>query len=452
MPTVVERLGEFLNSHAENGVPAEAIHEAKRLLLNQLKASVGASQQPVVRLLSAQAPPPPADGRSARMLWLGGSTTPAHAAMVNGALFEVLDFHDTYIPTYLHAVSAIAPAVLAAAEAGHQTGAEVLGALALGVEAELACAEILMPTGYFRGFVPLGLVGGVGAAAACAVLGRLDESQTRHALAVAMCTAGGVYASVGSMTLPYITALQARNGLEACQMAQAGLEGPITAFEGDKGMLESYSDEKAEKIDGVLSELGSTWRIHGQSYKTMPTETITHAPLECTLELLGRASGRRVDAMRFGVCPIVVSIADERFERFGIPSSDLEARFDLRFCVAAAWIRGRFTLAEMAPDAYEDNEILDLRRRVELVADQNRPTFDGCWLEIRYTDGSTDRVNIDAFAGTVANPLSDGRLRDVFVATASEVLDPSRADQIADAVWGLSSAADVGEMTSLCVL
>ena len=156
--------------------------------------------------------------------------------------------------------------------------------------------------------------------------------------------------------------------------------------------------------------------------------------------------------MRFGVCPIVVSIADERFERFGIPSSDLEARFDLRFCVAAAWIRGRFTLAEMAPDAYEDNEILDLRRRVELVADQNRPTFDGCWLEIRYTDGSTDRVNIDAFAGTVANPLSDGRLRDVFVATASEVLDPSRADQIADAVWGLSSAADVGEMTSLCVL
>lgn len=452
MPTVVERLADFLHRHVDDGLPPAAVHESQRLLLNQLKASVAAGDQPVVRLLADRAPGPGAGGHNARMLWIGRPTTASHAAMVNGALFEVLDFHDTYIPTYLHAVSAVAAAVLAAAESGRQTGAEVLGALTLGIEAELACAEILMPTGYYRGFVPLGLVGGVGAAAACAVLSRLDRQRTCNALAVAMCTAGGVYASVGSMTLPYITALQARNGLEAAQMAEAGLEGPITAFEGDKGMLESYSDEPAEKIDNVLGALGTTWRIHGQSYKTMPTETITHGPLECTLDVLSRAAGRTVETMRFGVSPIVVSIADERFERFGLPTSELQARFDLRFCVAAAWLRGRFTLAEMAPDAYRDGEVLELRARVELVADESRATFDGCWLEVRYTDGSTDRVNIDAFAGTVANPLSDERLCQVFDATASGLLPPDRVSAIINAVWDLPSASDISGLIALCTL
>ena len=39
--------------------------------------------------------------------------------------------------------------------------------------------------------------------------------------------------------------------------------------------------------------------------------------------------------MRFAVTPIVAKIADERRERFGNPSSELTARFDMRYCAAA---------------------------------------------------------------------------------------------------------------------
>src|SRR5713226_5546084 len=292
--TVAGQLATFLTGHAERGVPAPERHEAARLVLNQLKASVGAADQPVVTILHdwIAASPPGAD--SACVLWLGTQTSPEHAAMVNGAMFEVLDFHDTYIPTYLHAVSGVLPAALAMAEVGGCTGLDFLNALALGIEAELACATVLMPTGYYRGFVPLGLVGGVGAAAACAVLGQLDRERTRNALALAMCTASGAYESVGSMALPYVTALTTRNGLNAYQLAAAGLDAPASAFEGDKGMLSCYSDEPAAKIDEIIASLGKTWRIHGQSYKTMPTETITHAPLECALALRARAGDREV--------------------------------------------------------------------------------------------------------------------------------------------------------------
>ena len=49
--TVAERLVAFAREHAGGGVPADVRHEAKRLLLNQLKASVGATDHEVVRIL-----------------------------------------------------------------------------------------------------------------------------------------------------------------------------------------------------------------------------------------------------------------------------------------------------------------------------------------------------------------------------------------------------------------
>lgn len=450
--TVAERLTQFLRKYRDAGLPAEPVHEAKRLLLNQLKASVGAADQDLVRILCDYAPKTGLPGDAAHVLWRGTETTTEYAAMINGALFEVLDFHDTYIPTYLHAVSGILPAVLAAAERDEASGAQVLNALALGIEVELACAEILMPTAYFRGFIPLGLVGGVGAAAGCAVLADLDDAATCTAISLAMSTAGGTYATVGSMGLPYVTGWTARNGLASSDLAARGITAPVTAFEGDKGMLESYSNESPDKIDGILGELGTRWRIHGQSFKTMPTETITHGPLECALALLSRAEGRDLERLVFGVSPIVVKIADERFERFGTPSSELEARFDLRFCVAAAWLRGHFTLAEMQETAYTDRHILALRDKVELVADEAQETFDGAWGEVSYADGSSDRIAISAFAGTVAKPLTDDELVAVFHTAADGFIERAKVDDIARVVWALDLAPDTSELTALLVL
>ena len=240
--------------------------------------------------------------------------------------------------------------------------------------------------------------------------------------------------------------------LGAAQLAQRGLDAPATAFEGDKGMLESYSDEPREKFEEVLASLGKTWRIHGQSYKSVPTETITHAPIECALQLLERAEGRQVQRMRFGVQPIVVEICDERMERFGDPHSELTARFDLCFCAAAAWHRGRFTLDEMREPAYRDPEILALRSRTELVPDDTRESFDGCSLEIEFTDGSTESTRVDAFLGSPGRRMTDDELSAIFREVAGDRLPTSRIDEILDGVWNLDKAADVSGLMALLKL
>lgn len=449
--SVSERLCDFAARWRAAGPPPEVLHEAKRLVLNQLKASVGATTHPAIRILhdwsTASGGHP-----QAHVLWFGTPATAAQAAVVNGALFEVLDFHDTYIPTYMHAVSAVLPALLASAEQHRNDGRGFLHALALGLEIELACATMLMPTGYYRGYVPAGLVGGVGAAAACSILAGLDATRMRHALGLAMTTAFGLYESVGSMALSYITGATARSGLGAFELAQRGFDAPRTAFEGEKGMFVTHTDEDASKIAGVLDSLGENWRIFGQSYKTIPTETITHGPVECALALRARAGARVIERMRFAVEPIVVKIADERRERFGNPDSELTARFDLRFCAAAAWVRGRFTLDEMRERAYTDASILELRSRVELLPDPARKSFDGCSLEVLYTDGSRDSIVVDNFLGSPGRRMTDAQLADVFRSAADGLLPAARIEALLEAVWNLDQAEGVAQLVGLARL
>jgi 2-methylcitrate dehydratase PrpD len=450
MSTVSERLVAFVREWRSRGLPPPVLHEANRLLINQLKASVGAIDHPAVAILHRWAKAyAPAAGAGAHVIWLGGTLAPEQACVVNGALFEVLDFNETYIPTFQHAVSGVLPAILAEGEALGSSGRAVLEALALGVEAELAVATILMPTGYFRGFIPGGLTGAVGGAVACAILGDASDEGMRNAIGLAMNAGHGFYQSAGSMALPYVMGMTARNGLTAWHLAKLGMDAPPAAFEGDKGMLSSYSNESPEKIETVLAELGAVWRIHGQSYKTVPTETITHGPIECVFEILKRAGGREPRRLSFKVAPIVVQIAMERAARFGTPSNDLEAKFDLRHCAAAAWVRGRFTLAEMREAAFTDPAIIDLRARCELLPDERQKTFDGAGLEVEFIDGSTESVFIPNFRGTPGNPMSDAELSSVFRLSAAETLTPAQADAVLDSAWGLMSAPDIRPFMAL---
>lgn len=447
--TISGRLVTFMRGALTAGLPADVRHEAKRLLLNQLKASVGATDQDAVTLLHDWAVEEAQGGTGAHVHWLGTDLPPALAAMVNGALYEVLDFHDTYIPCFMHAVSGVLPAVLAQAEAGGHSGRDLITALAIGLEVELAVARILMPTGYYRGMVPAGLTGGVGAAAACAVLIGLTDAQTQHALGIAMCTPAGIYEAAGSHTLAYITGIAARSGLQAATLARRGFTAPPTAFEGDQGMFVTHCDEDKAKIDGVIGSLGQEWRIFGQTYKVVPTETITHGPVECALNILSRARGRTIDRMDFKVQEIVVKIADGRKERFGRPSSVGQATFDLRHCAAAAWLHGRFTTAETAEPCYTDPAVIALSDKIYLEADPARPTFEGCSLTVTFTDGSHEYHNVDNFLGTPGARVPDAKLTDLLEQYGAPMLPPGRARAIADAIWALDEAPSIDALVAL---
>ncbi|MFT7287948.1 MAG: 2-methylcitrate dehydratase PrpD [Halieaceae bacterium] len=84
--SVSERLIDFALEWKGRGLPADVTHEAKRLLLNQLKTSVGAAQTDTVRILHQSIAAPPVEQNPAHVIWLGTETTAEDASLVNGAL------------------------------------------------------------------------------------------------------------------------------------------------------------------------------------------------------------------------------------------------------------------------------------------------------------------------------------------------------------------------------
>jgi 2-methylcitrate dehydratase PrpD len=173
-PILAERLTDFVCAWRQADPGEALLHEAKRLLLNQLKASAEASQQPAgIRLLAQAARTAGSEGAGAHLWWSGLLLTPEQAALFNGQLLSLLDFGDTHLPTLGHFTGAILPGLLAQAEIGRRSGDRLLTALVVGLEVAINCSMVPQDAS-----VPLKL----GAAAARCTLQRLDRAATAAAL------------------------------------------------------------------------------------------------------------------------------------------------------------------------------------------------------------------------------------------------------------------------------
>ncbi|MYI19489.1 MAG: MmgE/PrpD family protein, partial [Acidimicrobiia bacterium] len=435
--TATGRLAGFLAGMGTERLPGEVEHQARRLVLNAAAASVAGHDHPAIGRLREWAIDGAATG-AARLLWHGDRTSGDRASLVNGAMLEVLDFNETHIEAFVHPTAPVWPAVQATAELSAASLADALTATALGIEVELAVATMLMPGHYERGFNPAVAAGAVGAAAGCSVILGLDAERTADALGLAALGGAGPLEVLGTDVHPYRIGDAARSGYTAADLARRGFTAPPTAIDGEYGLLVTVAERDPDRIEDALGSLGDEWRICGPiAFKRYPTETISQAPLDCTLDLRGRTPPEkrsRVASMTFAVAPLVAEVNRSRRERFAIPTDDQQARFDGSFCAAAAWHRGCFTAREMESAARADGSILATRESVTFVADPGRG-MESASLEVEFSDGSREATSIDAFRGSVANPLSDADLLGKLAGCASGVIGPDQLEVIVAAIF-----------------
>ena len=90
-----------------------------------------------------------------------------------------------------------------------------------------------------------------------------------------------------------------------------------------------------------------------------------------------------------------------------------------------------------------------MRDRVDLIADHNRPTFEGCSLEVSFTDGSRETHNVDNFLGTPGARAPDAKLASLFAQYSEGVLRPERAAEIIDAIWKLDKTPNLTNLISI---
>jgi 2-methylcitrate dehydratase PrpD len=442
--TVNEDVARFLRDD-QLVIPDAARHEAKRALLNAFAAALFARDDPTTDVLRSWAAAISPAGDAA-VLWSELTVDPHDAAMVNAAMMHVADFDDTHRPTYVHTTAAVSAALFAAATGRTVSGREFLDAYIRGVEAELLYAEALFPSHYLRGFHITATVGALGAAAACAVLAGLDHEQTVHALGLAAATASGLVEMLGTSGNAYQVGNSARLGLTAVELAGRGLDSVATAFEGDRGLLHASSDEDAARVSAAVDTLGHQWRLLDVSYKALPTETITQAPLQAVLALRARLPAdrrRRLQRIELTSKPIVVDVVAQRARKFGdYPKTAMHARFDIRYCLAATWVSGRWTPAELAETVLTDPLVRTLHDNV-VVLSHGRADGNDVRVRLEFDDGTTEEEFVEAFRGSAENPMSDDDLVRKLENAAPDDSTAAGVAALPNLLWQLDAADSI---------
>ena len=254
--TAAEKIAAWALSWRRSPLPLEVDRQMKLFLLNGLGASAAAIDHPWVRLLDRWVPSVASGESCASIMWRRRSTTIREAALLNALMMEILDYNETHMEAFVHPTAPVWPAVQAVAQEQGALLSESLKAAAIGIEAELLVATMLMPGHYERGFNPAVAAGSVGAAVGAGVAMGFDQERMTSAIGLAALGGGGPLEALGSIAHPLSIGRAARTGVEAVEHAALGLIGPVGAIEAPFGLLNTMSDPSPELVESALAGLG----------------------------------------------------------------------------------------------------------------------------------------------------------------------------------------------------
>ncbi|WGH77582.1 MmgE/PrpD family protein [Jannaschia ovalis] len=402
-------------------LPAAALHQARRCLLDLGGVGWGGAGLPMARIARDHAAgdlpgavPLAFDTRMA---------SPMGAALAAGMTIDALDGHDGFNPAKGHCGCGLLAGLIAVAP-DDLPGAALLDLLARGYElaSRLAIVQHASCPDYHTS--------GSWVAPALALLaGRiagLDRDAMAHAAGIAE------YHGPRSQMMRCIdhpTMVKDGSG----QGAMVGVQAALLAARG-------FTGAPARTLTGAAwADLGRRWMIAEQYFKPYPVCRWAQPPVEAVLSL-------RAD-LRGPVTEIVIETFHESTRLATChPATPEEAQYSTAFPVAIALARGGIGPADLHGAALHDPEVRRLAAclRFEESAEANA-LFPGTRIaRARITAGGRNHVSDwhrprwDAEA-----PPSDAELRAKFDAFTDGILPPARQRAVAATLWDPADARAV---------
>lgn len=459
MATCTETAARWLIGARAEDVPADVMAATKLRVLDVLGLILAASATPFGPAARGGALALSGAGR-ARILPFGDRTSPALAALANGAMSQALQYDDTHNETIIHMSSPNVAAALALAEQHGIAGRDALLAIALGTE--LTCRFGVVAPGQFHrnGFHPTGIFGALGATCTTARLLKLDAAATVNALGIAGSFGSGILEcwTDGTATQFVHPGWSAQAGIAAAALAQAGMTGPATVLEGRFGLFASHVQDKTvtRDFERATRGLGALWESRNASFKPYPCAHIIHSFLDALLKLRAEhgLTGDEVESIECPVAAYMTGVMCEPREEKLNPPNDTRARVSLQWSMAEAMQRGRLGGDAYSADSLKDPAIAALARRVSYRIDETAPgteRYKG-WVVVRTKDGRSFEKVQDSNHGSPADPMTPAEIRAKFAENAAAGgLSESRIAAIVEAVDGLDRAAGVDALIDLCI-
>jgi len=377
---------------------------------------------------------------------------PRDAALLNGLLIHGLDFDDTHSGAVVHCSTSAVPLMLAEGARRNASGAQALAAYLLAIETDARIGQLAEGSFQKIGFHPTGLVGIFGCTVAAGYLGGLTDAQIARSQGIALSMASGSleFLEDGAWTKRMHPGWAASSAITATALASEDFVAPLNAYEGRYGLFNLYLRKQPDQLARIADDLGEQWEMMKIAIKPYPVCHFNHGCIDSMLELM-KAHDLKPDDIKLATALLhekqhdVVCIPEASKRR---PRNDYDAKFSVHFALAAAAVRGRFTLAELEDDALNDPAILALCDRITFRhnPDSRYPQYYSGGLVIETQDGRTLEHLEPENRGADTRPLTHDDVRRKFDGNVERSLSNSQAERLWNAILALDTAENLDEL------
>lgn len=454
MESISQKMAQFALQLQYEDIPAEAVKEAKRFLLDSVGCALAAvgnedmdnAFQYIKNLGGHQ---------QATIIGYGHKTNMANAALMNALLIRALDYNDIYWKQDPSHPSDIIPAALSTGEFKKCSGKELITGIVIAYEIEMRLCLAAFPGVREVGWHHATLTQFTSPVVAGKMLG-LSQDQITAAVGIAgssHSTFGGVVA--GALTNMKNTAdpMATEAGVRAAMLAETGYTGPVEVFEGKEGLFEVINNVKWER-DILIDQLGEKFLITDCEYKAFPTEALTHQPITAVLNIMKEHS---IDPE--AVTEVLIETTARGADILSDPSkynptTKETADHSLPYCIAVAVAKGNVLPSDFEAEALKDPLVRELIQKVKVVAN---PEIDALFPKVKRAicaittrDGVYKRQE-DFARGSKGYPMTDEELISKFKANASSQMSENRMKAVVDATFNCEKFTDIAAYVKLLI-
>ncbi|MDY7033260.1 MAG: MmgE/PrpD family protein [Thermodesulfobacteriota bacterium] len=356
---LTRQIAQFITKTDASAIPAHIYDHAKVCFLDWLAVTMAGKNEPLVTKLIKYADIM-GGNEHATILGHGLKKSVEHAALINGAASHALDYDDSLLAFVGHPSATLFPSLLALSEWKSKSGKDFLAAYIIGLKAGSCIGQCTGFGHYMTGWHGTSTIGHLASAAGSARLLELDMQHTVHALGIAGTQASGLRRVFGTMCKPFHAGKASMAGLMSALLAGEGFTSAEDILEGPNGFFQVMKGQINEEVVGTL---GKTWEIENIAQKYHASCHATHSPMEGVLEIVDREKLKPevIKSIRIQCSQLAIDAAGQLE-----PSTGLEGKFSIPYCVANAVIRGNTGMQAFTDEKVNEPEVEEFYRRITL--------------------------------------------------------------------------------------
>lgn len=393
------------------------------------------------------------------VLFSDSSYDPVNTSFLNTLYAGSLDADDVHVGAMLHPGCIMFSTGLAIGQARHQSGAEVLAAIAAGYEAMIRLALCIQPSHFGRGFQSTSTMGVFGAAVTAAKLifpGSTGEKSIAASLGIAASFAGGLtqFYHSGSTVKRLHAAQAASSGTKAALLVESGFTGPHDIIEGKDGFARAYADA----VDFSLLEngLGNQYRIAEVAVKPHACSARVLSAIEASNDIRSQNAfdTSEIESIYLGIPKVIQGrLTTNR------PADLQAAQMSAPFAVALSLLRKSSTTTfSFGIDDFvmglQDPQVMHLTQLVQCELDEEVEKTSSeesvsAKVVVKLKNGQELTAFVISPKGSIARPFT---MEDHIARAESELisrLSKSKLSQLIEAIIALPSMPDVAVLGDL---